>query len=221
MSKNKKILLLTIAAVIFIATVVISSSGCSDDGVLKTPDGLKIEDEILTFNEVDGAESYLISVDGSEYETKSPTFDLFEIFNEYKTYEIKVCALGDLKNTFDSEFSLPISYNVYSEHDLSFSPIQNSDECMVFATDPAKIKGKLIIPEASPDGKKVTMIGFPSMDDYAFCGAVNLTSVLIHDGITIIETRAFKDCTNLKRVRIPEELKKLIKRCLKIPPLPL
>ncbi len=208
MTKKKKILLLSAASVILIAIAVVCFTGCNDDGVLSTPDGLKIEDEILTFNKVDGAESYLISVDGKEYETKEAFFDLFEIFNEYKTYEIKVCALGDLKNTFDSQFSAPIRYDVYGEGYFSSTPTKNGEGCLIFTTDPSSVKGKLIIPRVAPDGKPVTAIGSPTINSPgAFSGAVNLKSVLIHDDITVISSKAFKGCSNLKRVRIPDGLK--------------
>lgn len=67
----------------------------------------------------------------------------------------------------------------------------------------ANSKGDLSIP-SEINGKPVISIGRE-----AFCECEELTSVIIPQGVTCIETNAFASCANLQSVKIPAGMKKI------------
>lgn len=79
--------------------------------------------------------------------------------------------------------------------------VVNSDNTVTI-TKYAGDGGYIEIP-ATIDGKKVTAIGNTLKETGAFEGCNTLTSVIIPDGVIVIQDRAFKGCINLKWVTIP------------------
>ncbi len=195
-----------IIAVIF-ALVILSAFtiGCSnkDDGVLKTPYGLKIQDEVLSWAAVDGAKSYVVDIDGTEYPTDTNSLDLFLLTDEYKSYRIKVIAYGDLKDTFDSDWSETLNYSIEAPIGLGYELINDGTEYTVFAEDKEALSGKLIIP-SEHEGKPVTTI--PSE---GFYDCKNLQSVIMSDSITEVENSAFRNCSSLYASKLSNELLKI------------
>lgn len=195
-----------IIAVVF--TLVILSAftiGCSnkDDGVLKTPYGLKIEDEVLSWAAVGGAKSYVVDIDGTEYPADTNSLDLFLLTDEYKSYRIKVIAYGDLKETFDSDWSETLNYNIEAPIGLGYELINDGTEYTVFAEDKEALSGKLIIP-SEYEGKPVTTIPLKGFYD-----CKNLQSVIMADSITEVENSAFRNCSSLYASKLSNELSKI------------
>lgn len=169
--------------------------------MLSPPTGLKVNDEeILTWDKVDGASSYLVEIDEKSYETKTNSLDILTYTLEYKTYEIKVTAYGDLNNYLDSKPSKVLEYAVPEVSGLKFQLINDGTAYRVNGFDRAQ-GGKLIIP-AEYEGKPVVEV-----DSLSFCG--KLTSVVLPDTIEEIGSGSFSGCVNLKRVKMPYFLRTL------------
>jgi hypothetical protein len=62
---------------------------------LDTPSNLQVDSGILTFDAIEGKESYLITIDGQDYTSSSNRFDLRNIIITPNTYQIIVKAQGD------------------------------------------------------------------------------------------------------------------------------
>ena len=170
---------------------------------LSPPTGLKVNDEeILTWDKVYGASSYLVEIDDKSYETTTNSLDILTYTLEYKTYEIKVTAYGDLDNYLDSKPSKVLEYTVSAVSGLKLMLINNGAAYTVVGFDKTQ-SGKLIIP-AGYDGKKIVEISNSCLN---FCD--KLTSVVIPNTVEKIEHNAFIGCTNLKRVRLPYYLRTL------------
>ncbi len=75
----------------------------------------------------------------------------------------------------------------------------NSDKLAI----PKTTKGDIVIP-ASFDGMPVTKIGLG-----AFSGCMNLTSVVVPEGVESIDRLAFKDCISLTSITLPSTLKRI------------
>jgi hypothetical protein len=79
--------------------------------VLGIPNNLEINDKILTWGEVENAESYIIYIDGEEYKADEASYSLDKLI-EIKVYEIKIKAIGDGEIYLNSEWSEIIKYTV-------------------------------------------------------------------------------------------------------------
>lgn len=170
---------------------------------LSPPTGLKVNDEeILTWDKVYGASSYLVEIDDKSYETTTNSLDILTYTLEYKTYEIKVTAYGDLDNYLDSKPSKVLEYTVSAVSGLKLMLINNGAAYKVVGFDKTQ-SGKLIIP-AGYDGKKIIEI---SNSCLSFCD--KLTSVVLPDTIEKIGISAFNGCKKLKRIRLPYYLRTL------------
>ena len=100
-----------IGFVIAIVLVIIIMVGCSATK-LTVPSNVRIENDVLKWNSVDGASGYLIFADGIEIGNVSGTsFKLSEAdLVEGETYEITIRAKGDGYLKQQSDLSEPISY---------------------------------------------------------------------------------------------------------------
>ncbi len=78
---------------------------------LKTPKDLELSGSALSWEEVDNAEKYYISVAGEEKaETTSSSYDLSSIVSGYGNFSVKVRAYGDGKTYGTSDWSKEIIY---------------------------------------------------------------------------------------------------------------
>lgn len=90
---------------------------CGENGkvtTLDTPTNLVIENQYITFDEVDNASYYMINYDGNTITVKPSgtgeiVFDASKIFDEARTYEIKVKAIGT-GNYADSSYTNTKTY---------------------------------------------------------------------------------------------------------------
>ena len=188
-----------------IAACFCSFAACKNDEptTLSPPTGLKVNDEeILTWDKVDGASSYLVEIDDKSYETKTNSLDILTYTVGYKTYEIRVTAYGDLDNYLDSKPSQVLKYTVSAVSGLKLMLINKGEAYKVVGFDKTQ-GGKLIIP-AGYEGKKIIEL---STSCLSFCD--KLTSVVLPDTIEKIGISAFNGCKKLKRIRLPYYLRTL------------
>ena len=197
--------IITMLVLLCAAACLLSLAACKNDEpiTLSPPTGLKVNDEeILTWDKVDGASLYLVEIDDKSYETATNSLDILTYTLEYKTYEIKVTAYGDLDNYLDSKPSKVLKYTVSAVSGLKLMLINNGEAYKVVGFDKTQ-SGKLIIP-ARYDGKKIIEL---STSCLSFCD--KLTSVVLPDTVEEIGISAFNGCKNLKRIRLPYYLQSL------------
>ncbi len=131
--------------------IVFSSIGlvaCNSKGkvtTLDTPTNLVVENQIISFDEVDNASYYMINYDGNTITIKPSgtgeiIFDASKIFGEAKTYEIKVKAIGT-GNYKNSNYTSIFEY----------TKTQNFD------TPTVKINGQTLTWTAIDDAKHYTI----------------------------------------------------------------
>ncbi len=196
--KHKKILFLCLSVICMTAILgLLSACNGKGDGVLLSPDGLKVEDYWLSWNKVDGAKEYIVDINGQEYHTTQNKLDVFAItYSSQNT--IKVMALGNLKENFDSEWSESLQYSVEISA-FAYRMADNDEVCEISGFYNEEIKGKLIIPETI-DGKPVRVVSG------AFKNCNNLTDVIFLGAETEVGKDAFRNCDNLKRVILPARM---------------
>lgn len=181
-----------------------------EDGVLMVPNNLNISDYVLTWDSVDGAQSYIVDINGSELQVAENRLDILMLISESKNPSLlskenvaKVMALGDLKNSFDSEWSNEIRYNAQIVSGINYKSTNNNTECEIIAVDKDDVQGVIIIPEELK-GKTITKVMTKGFSDCNY-----LTDVVFLGETIQIESGAFKNCSNLKRVILPALLSKI------------
>ncbi|MBQ7408108.1 MAG: leucine-rich repeat domain-containing protein [Clostridia bacterium] len=225
---NKNLIAAIIIALIACLTTL--TGGCreqSEREQLPAPSELVITDEVLSWKEVENCRGYSIEVNGVEYETQNNWFDLFTVTARPNDYTIRVLAFGDWKNFEDSKWSNSISVCVRSTstslEGVGLKSLKGGMEYGVYASDPEKVSGKLIIP-ATYNNRPITQIvgmGFrnctnltgviiPStieeISSGSFYNCKSLTRVYIDEGIEILGDVVFKNCTSLERVSLPNSV---------------
>lgn len=109
-----------------------------------------------------------------------------------------MCAYGDYKSSSDSDWSEEVSYYVGAyKGNMTYSLIDDGNACQIGGKN--TLSGKVIIPEEL-NGVPVT-----SILNGGFKGLSNVTAY-IPDSVTEINNRAFADCENLTRIRLPENV---------------
>lgn len=136
----------------FLLLMIVFSSialvACADKGkvtTLDTPTNLVVENQIISFDEVDNASYYMINYDGNTITIKPSgkgeiIFDASKIFGEAKTYEVKVKAIGT-GNYKNSNYTAIFKY----------TKTQNFD------TPTVKINGQMLTWTAIEDAKYYTI----------------------------------------------------------------
>lgn len=195
----KEVLLSVIICCVF----VLLFSGCSDYKTLEAPSGLETDGTLLRWEKVEGAESYIVDIDGKEYECNDNELDLFLLTDKYKSYQIKVRAYGDFETVLDSDWSEILIYTISSPVEYLQYRITDAEEVEVRAIKKDSLVGKIIIPDTI-EGKPVTKVYGDSFE-----GAEGITGVIIPDTVTTIGKNAFQYCTNLKKVKLPEYLEEI------------
>ena len=168
-----------------------------EPGMLATPEGLRVEDEVLRWNAVENAAGYVVEIDGVEYEVAKESYDTFLKFTKSGKYSIRVKAQSDLGEYEDSAWTEILEYSPVCATGWVLRPINDGTEYEVVGDSKATLKGKLLIP-GEYDGKKVTRIA-----QDAFKNCTELTGVVIPSTVKIISRNAFRGCANLKRVSCP------------------
>ncbi len=152
----------------------------------------------LVWDEVDGADGYVVEFDGKTYETDTNRLDVFDLTNFPKTYNARVMACGDLKNSDDSAWSDVCEYKVSIAKKWEFREIADGNEYSVACLD-KDISGKLVFPAVGPDKSKpvTAIVGSERLK--------NITSVAFHRYIKSIDLRSMFCGNNLERVSVERD----------------
>lgn len=185
--------------------------------VLPAPENLRIEDDYLVWDEVNGATFYTVEINGDEYTTQTNRLDLLEITDHPATYTMKTLAEGNSLAEY-SDWSDEIEYKVEAAKNLEYHLLDGGTYEVSAIFDEAarkEITGKLIIPSVTDEGRPITAIGANG-----FTQCRNITSVYVPDGIDTVGNAAFQRCTSATRVRLPEGLQSisdfLFNNCLQL-----
>ena len=200
---KKKKALMIVLAVLLLGLAGLMLSGCERDRELAAPTGLEITNDVLTWKAVEGADGYTVEINGEEYQVSTNSLDLFEITNEYGTYEIRVAADSVTEGVLSSDWSEQTSLNLTMPDWLQV--YQTADErgfelCVV---DKTKAQGKLIVPSFI-NGKAV--VGIKANGFYECAG---VTGLILPDTVEYIDANAFFGCEELTRVRWSAGLRKI------------
>ena len=200
---KKKKALMIVLAVLLLGLAGLMLSGCERDRELAAPTGLEITNDVLTWKAVEGADGYTVEINGEEYKTQTNSLDLFEITNEYGTYEIRVAADSVTEGVLSSDWSEQTSLTLTMPDWLQV--YQTADErgfelCVV---DKTKAQGKLIVPSFI-NGKAV--VGIRANGFYECTG---VTGLILPDTVEYIDVNAFEGCEKLTRVRWSAGLRKI------------
>ena len=196
---KKKKALMIVLAVLLLGLAGLMLSGCDGDRELAAPTGLEITNDVLGWKAVEGADGYTVEINGEEYKTQNNSLDLFEITNEYGTYEIRVAADSVTEGVLSSDWSEQTSLNLTMPDWFGFLPTDDGKGWETAVIDAAKAQGKLIIPSFF-DGKAVVRAK-------GFNNCTGLTGVIFPDTVEYIS--GFENCRMLTRVRWSAGLKKI------------
>ena len=174
--------------------------------VLATPQNLKIENEYLTWDEIENATGYTVDINGEFYETESNSLDIFLLTTEVGTYEMKVVSMGDGEDTIDSDWSETIEYSVSSPV-FQYGKLEDETGCIILAYKKDELKGKLVVP-SEIDGLPV--VGIPKN---GFSDCTKLESVILPDSLVELGRNAFSGCTSLARIALPDDLQAISGYC--------
>ena len=176
--------------------------------VLATPQNLKIENEYLTWDEVENATGYTVDINNELYETEENSLDIFLLTTEVKTYEMKVVSMGDGEDTIDSDWSETIEYTLTS-FEFQGRKTQDGTGYEIRANNKSQLKGKVTFP-SEIDGLPITKI---VRDGFVDCTGIE--SVILPDTIVELGANAFSGCTSLKRMYLSDELESIGGECFK------
>ena len=196
---KKKKALMIVLAVLLLGLAGLMLSGCERDRELAAPTGLEITNDVLTWKAVEGADGYTVEINGEEYQVSTNSLDLFEITNEYGTYEIRVAADSVTEGVLSSDWSEQTSLTLTIPDWFGFLPTDDGKGWETAVIDAAKAQGKLIIPSFF-DGKAVVRAK-------GFNNCTGLTGVIFPDTVEYIS--GFENCRMLTRVRWSAGLKKI------------
>ena len=196
---KKKKALVIVLAVLLLGLAGLVLSGCDGDRELAAPTGLEITNDVLTWKAVEGADGYTVEINGEEYKTQTNSLDLFEITNEYGTYEIRVAADSVTEGVLSSDWSEQTSLTLTIPDWFGFLPTDDGKGWETAVIDAAKAQGKLIIPSFF-NGKAVVRAK-------GFNNCTGLTGVIFPDTVEYIS--GFENCRMLTRVRWSAGLKKI------------
>lgn len=184
-------------------------------------------DAFLTWDSVENADMYEIYVEGEpgliSIGVRENSFALDEeysfAFSAYKTYQLKIKAVGNRMYFIDSDFSITLTYNkerLYDEAGLEYRFMP--DKAGYSVSKGNATVSKIIIPETF-NGRPVvavsdfrfyealTEIKIPAsvkkIDYQAFYVCTGLINVEIAEGLTHIDSGAFENCGALAEITIP------------------
>ena len=205
-------------AILILAMICCMFVGCfgTQQIQLSAPANLKIVDDILSWDKVDGAVGYVVFLDNREYELTELNFDLS--FLEEGEYTLEVLALGDDEKYADSDWS-KIDHIVPPEEipteELEYKLLADGSGYEV-SRGKANLKGKIIIPDTynGLPVKKISEMAFqigkrpmPSPEyEYMDCN-LETTGVRLPKYLEEIGNNAFGYNLALSDVVIPKGVK--------------
>jgi|GEM_PF-4013941 len=176
---------------------------------LAAPTGLSVTsaevsgDNVYTLNwtAVANASGYTVSVGTTAHQTTAATLNLTNLELDPGVYDIKVLAKGNGTNYADSVYSTTVKH-WQATPNLSYSTGESTAVYTV-AKGTADTTGTVVLPQ-SYKGKAVTAVNTNGFKD-----CLDITEVIIPEGIGLINQNAFDSCTNLETVNIPSTMKSI------------
>ena len=224
MKKQYPVLILLVVAAT--AVLCVFGTACSNTR-LTTPDNVRIEEDYLQWDKVDGADAYLVTINGENHVTYDNKFDLLDVTTEYVTYKMSVLAMNDDPKG-DSLPSKTLVYRpILVDGLFTYTSVTVNKKNGVMIAKNSDIADedfpdKLIIPAFTPDGtssviavgdlsnKKTKSVWMPNsvemINSYAFSGCTALERVKLSQNLLLIYDYAFYDCKQLKSVDFPSRL---------------
>ena len=200
-------------------------AACNTSAQLKrlpTPEGLYRDGNSVLWQDNALYTDFIVSVDGEEYKTSEPSFDVGFALQKGKIFEVKVKAEGDGKYYKDSEWSCPYSVTpssfsseggTYNSDDgtLSFEieykkEVSNHESGYVIVKC-NKASGDVVLPQYF-NGYPIIGLWFAAFENLS-----DITSVTIPRGYIKIGYKVFSSCENLKTLRISNTVAEISKGC--------
>lgn len=177
--------------------VVLSLTACATIK-LATPIGVRINYDKLTLSwvSVNDAVAYEIAVDGEPVEQVNRTSWAMSHMVPGE-YQITVRAIGDGKLTKNSDWSEAVTFIRDAEQGLEFKLYNNSNEYMVSGIGTAG--SNVVIPDFYRQ-KPVTKI-----EKGAFANQTRIRSVVVGANVTVIEEKAFDNCSFMESITFEAE----------------
>lgn len=206
--KNKKQNILTMLVILFtLSLTVFVFCGCNFGKiVLQAPSNLQISGSILTWDKVENASGYIVSVNGSKKVVFLNEYDL-SVLSEPDCYEIKVQSFYDNKEYSASDWSQITEYTVEAKLEQNFEfAFYSTAHNNYSVTGIGTVTDNEIVIPSSYSGKPVVDIGYR-----AFENNVNITKVTLPNTIEKIGPGAFSGCTSLESIQLPNNDKLYIR----------
>lgn len=190
---------------------------------LSAPCNLRMEDNVLVWDEVENATGYVVSYEYKEYETKESRYDL-SLLAAGNTYEIEVLAEGDGEYFEDSEWTKfictiePESSENYEEPEKILLPTENLSYTLLddgsgyeVSRGTADLAGTIVIPDYYL-GLPVKKVGVFSVQTNSggvlgFEPNTKTTGIRFPTLLEEIGALAFTAYTELTEIEIPENVK--------------
>ncbi len=210
MKKNQIYIILLLSA---LACILL---GCSQVQTksLSPPQNLKIENGILTWDEVGNASSYIVSFQGTDYACKDCQFDLSSLATADEL-EIEVISVS-IDTRFESSSPAKYIYSapkpLPSTENLRYTLLEDRSGYEVSRGN-ADLKGTVVIPNYynGLPVKKISDSAFytpsftPNPETGAGCNTVT-TKVVLPQYLEEIGLNAFKYCIALSEIALPESV---------------
>ena len=186
-------LLLGIVCALLLCVLCLASCGSK----LEAPTGLRLDTDtlVLSWDKNSEANGYSILIGEKEKVTRATSYPLNELAEG--EHVIKVKALGDGKNTKDSEYAV-YTFEKDPETGLIYRLINDNTEYELIGAGSAT--GDVVM-EVKYRKKYVTAIA-----DAALANNDKITSFTINENITAIPKKMFYNCSSLASVVIPESV---------------
>lgn len=188
----KRICILLLVVCLGLPTAV----ACKKGPVLSAPSAVKVDNTtlVLSWNKVQNATNYLVSVNGKNSIVAKTTFNLVNL--DAGKYTLKVKARDAKGGYADSEWSKSVTFEKEKENGLQYTLTNANTEYAV--TGMGTASGNVVIADYYR-GKPVTSIA-----QKAFYGKNGLTGIVIGNNVKTIGASAFTNCSKLKSVAFPD-----------------
>ena len=193
--QHKKYLIAGILGILACGCMLAGCTQAAEEGGLPAPSNLTVDEaEYLTWDEVDGAEGYIVAINDKEYETQTNGLDIFYLTAIPQSYTLRVMAYTEFA---DSAWSPSLTYEASNDfiNGVGLKETRDGTGYEIAALKKEFIKGKVVLPSTGPDGRSVVGIAARAFEDCR-----ELTGIVMPDCITEIGVSAFEGCGALARV---------------------
>lgn len=225
MKKTKGMILLLVVCV---AATACALAACGEKQRLNTPGNVRITDsDYLVWDEVAGADGYMVAVNGSKYYADTASLDLLDVTVEYVNYRFSVFALCESDRAKDSIPTKPLVYKPeYPDDIFEYTRLDPKKDVGYVVSlknglSDENFPEKLIVPSVTPDGDSVVAVTGLSNDrtkcvwipnsvsqigSGTFASSANLARVHLPDHLKTVPEKAFSNCAKLSEISLPGEI---------------